>query len=116
MRWKITLLLFVGIAGARLHAASSYTGRFAADDDKRLIYFSLTQSGPVTLRTWSYAGGVNAAGTTIPQGGFDPTISVFDAQGNLVAYNRDGGCGTVAADSATSFCWDSFLTLQLPLR
>jgi uncharacterized protein (TIGR03437 family) len=105
------------MASAHLLAAaqgSSYTGSFAADDDKRSFYFSLTQSGTITLRTWSYAGGMNAAGATIPEGGFDPTISVFDANGNLVAWNRDGGCGTVAADSATSFCWDSYLALQLP--
>ncbi len=58
VRWKIALLLVAGMAAMRLSAASSYTGAFASDDDKRLIYFSLTQSGPVTLQTWSYAGGL----------------------------------------------------------
>jgi hypothetical protein len=111
------LLLLVGMATARLLSAAagvSYSGSFAADDTERIFYFSLTQAGTVTLRTWSYAGGVNATGTVIPEGGFAPVVSVFDANGNLVGYNRDGGCGAVAADSVTSFCWDSYLSLPLP--
>ncbi len=104
------------MAAARLSGAPafSYTGSFASDNDKRVFYFDLAAAGTVTLRTYSYAGGMNAAGATIPGGGFDPTLSVFDAGGNLVAYNRDGGCGTVAVDAVTSFCWDSYLALPLP--
>jgi uncharacterized protein (TIGR03437 family) len=94
--------------------STSYTGNFTADDDKRLVYFNLATPGTITLKTLSYAGGVNAAGTTIPEGGFDPTISVFDGAGNLITVNRDGGCGVVSADKATSFCWDAYLSLQLP--
>jgi uncharacterized protein (TIGR03437 family) len=92
----------------------SYTGTFSSDDDQRIFFFALSQPGLVTIRTWSYAGGVNVARDTIPAGGFDPTISVFDAQGNLIVSNRDGGCGAVAADAVTSFCWDSSLALTLP--
>ena len=114
-RQALALLALLGTTSVVLNAAGiSYTGTFAADDDKRIFYFSVSQGGAVTLRTWSYAGGINAAGSTIPQGGFDPTISVFDANGNLIASNRDGGCGNVAADSVTSFCWDSYLALTLP--
>jgi len=116
---RIAVLLWLaGIAAARLCADGgggvSYTGNFAADDDKRDFSFTLSAPGAVTLRTFSYGGGTNAAGTTIPSGGFDPTISVFDSTGRLIAYNRDGGCGNVAADAATSFCWDSFLQVSLP--
>ncbi len=114
---RTELTFFALLAVARVLAAapgSSYTGTFAADDDKRIFYFSLSQAGAVTLQTWSYAGGLNAAGDNIPEGGFDPTLSVFDANGNLIAVNQDGGCGTVAADSVTSFCWDSYLSLTLP--
>jgi uncharacterized protein (TIGR03437 family) len=95
-------------------AGTSYTGTFASDDDQRVFPFTLSQSGQVTIRTWSYAGGVNAAGAAIPPGGFDPTISLYDANGNLIVYNRNGGCGSVAADPTTSFCWDSFLNPTLP--
>ncbi len=50
----------------------------------------------------------------IPAGGFDPTISIYDAQGNYLLGNRDGGCGNVAADTTTGFCWDSYLSTTLP--
>src|ERR1700722_15473430 len=74
-------------------SAFSYTGTFAADDDKREFFFSLVEPGVAPIRTLSYAGGTNAAGLTIPAGGFDPTISIFDSNGDIVAVNQDGGCG-----------------------
>jgi uncharacterized protein (TIGR03437 family) len=116
MRRIAAFLLFFGMAAVRLCAApgASYSGNFVADDDEREFFFTLSAPGSATLRTFSYAGGVNSAGTTIPAGGFDPTISVFDSGGRLIAYNRDGGCANVAADAVTSFCWDSFLQLSLP--
>jgi uncharacterized protein (TIGR03437 family) len=116
MRRVAAFLVFFGMATVRLCAAPgvSFAGNFVADDDEREFSFTLSAPGSVTLRTFSYAGGVNAAGTTIPAGGFDPTVSVFDSGGSLIAYNRDGGCGNVAADAVTSFCWDSFLQVSLP--
>ena len=113
---RLLLLLFALAAGRVCSAASSasYTGTFAADDDQRTFYFALNTPGTVTVLTWSYAGGVNSAGATIPEGGFDPTVSVFDSNGNLIGSNRDGGCGTVPPDSVTGFCWDSYLSLPLP--
>lgn len=75
--------------------------------------FTSPASGVVSLRTFSYAGGVNQAGTTIPAGGFDPTIVVYSASGNYITDNRDAGCSLAAADPATSFCWDARLDLTL---
>src|ERR1700722_18373495 len=98
MRRVAAFLVFAGIAALRLSAAPSgvsYTGAFAADDDKREFFFTPPATGSVIIRTFSYAGGTNSAGTTVPAGGFDPTISVFDPNGNLIAYNRDGGCTNV---------------------
>jgi hypothetical protein len=106
--------LMPALAWGTAPPGTSYTGTLASDDDQKIFYFTLTQAGPVTLRTWSYAGGINAANATIPAGGFDPTISVYDSQGNLIVHNRDGGCGLVAADPTTGFCWDSVLALTLP--
>ena len=109
----VALLLCAGFAmsGAQ---SQSYTGSFTTDADSPSFNFTISQSAPVTIRTFSYAGGTNAAGTAIPGGGFDPTISLFDSSGNLITVNRDGGCGNVAADSTTSFCWDSYLNVTLP--
>ncbi len=92
----------------------SFTGTFAKDDETRFFNFTIPAAGPVTLRTFSFGGGTNAAGTAIPSGGFDPTISLFDANGNLIATNQDGGCSLVAAEPKTGFCWDAYMTVQLP--
>lgn len=93
---------------------TSYTGNFATDDAQQTFAVTLAQTGPLTIRTYSYAGGTNQAGVAVPAGGFDPTVSVFDGQGNLLVTNRDGGCGQVAADPVSGFCWDSYLALTLP--
>src|SRR6185312_6344551 len=92
----------------------SFAGIFGTDADSPASSFTLTGTAPVVIRTYSYAGGTNTSGTVIPAGGFDPTISLYDAAGNFIVGNRDGGCGNVAADPVTSFCWDSYLNLTLP--
>jgi hypothetical protein len=113
--WAAALVM--GMFALSLHAlplSTSYTGTFAQDDDERIFYFTISAASTITLRTYSYAGGVNAAGTTIPAGGFDPVLSVFDSAGNLIGSNEDGGCTNADTDPTTSLCWDSFLRLPLP--
>lgn len=105
-------------AGSALFAASgadfSFTGRFARDDNRRMFTFTLSSAGTATVRTWSYAGGINAAGAPIAPGGFDPSIFLFSDAGTLIAQSLDGGCGVVAEDPITGKCWDSFLRAALP--
>ena len=91
----------------------SYTGQFDYDNDVQLIRFSVAELSTVGLRSWSYAGGVNAAGQTIARGGFDPIITLFDGSGMLVAQQDDGECNRVGADAVTRQCWDVNLSLQL---
>jgi hypothetical protein len=92
----------------------SFIGAFAQDDERRQFTFTLVQPGTVVLRTWSYAGGVNSTGLRIESGGFDPSLSLFDSTGLLLATNRDGGCNKVAADRVTTWCWDAFIAMPLP--
>ena len=110
--WAAGQGVFAAPAGST--PAKSFTGTFANDSDQREFFFTLASGGPVTVRTFSYAGGTNAAGTVIPAGGFDPTVSLYDSSGVLLAVNQDGGCGVVAADPVTSSCWDSYLPITLP--
>lgn len=91
----------------------SFTGTFSQDDNVQLFHFTVGDTSTVTLRTWSYAGGVNAAGQTIARGGFDPILALFDGTGVLINQNDDGGCGPVAPDSITSQCWDTYLSSTL---
>ncbi len=113
---RLTLIsLLAALAAAQAVAADfSFRGVFASDNDKREFFFTLAQPAQVKLRTWSYAGGTNAAGTVIPGGGFDPTLSLFDSSGGTIVFNKDGGCGQVAADSSTNSCWDAYISVQLP--
>lgn len=94
-------------------ATMSYTGQFTYDNDVKLIEFTVGALSTVGLRTWSYAGGVNAAGQTIARGGFDPIVALFDASGALIGEQDDSSCGKVAADAVTRQCWDINFMIQL---
>ena len=87
---KKVLLVVLSIAidvlfgGSGSNAADfSFTGNFNLDNDVQLFNFSVGAPSTVTLRTWSYAGGINAAGQTIARGGFDPIQAVFNSTGTL---------------------------------
>ena len=74
-------------------AALSFTGNLAGDNDVQLFSFTLAADADVTLRTWSNAGGVNAAGQLVAAGGFDPIVSLFAGSGALARLfdaNDDG--------------------------
>ena len=105
------------VAGALLSGAAaannfSYTGTFSDYNNVQLFVFNVGASSLVTLDTLSYAGGVNAAGTTIARGGFDPTLALFNSAGVMVKQNDDGGAN-VAADAVTGRQYDSFMQVLL---
>jgi hypothetical protein len=69
----------------------SYTGTFRQDDNVAFFDFVATGTSTVTLRSFSYAGGVNSAGATIAAGGFDPILTLYDlATGNRISFQDDG--------------------------
>jgi uncharacterized protein (TIGR03437 family) len=104
----------VALISPAFGADFSFSGVFAQDDERRQFTFTLIQPGTVLIRTWSYAGGVNLTGARIEPGGFDPSLSLFDSTGLLLATNRDGGCDKVASDPVTTWCWDAFISTPLP--
>jgi hypothetical protein len=91
----------------------SYTGQFAYDNDVQLFTFTVGALSTVGLRSYSYAGGVNAAGQTIARGGFDPIVELFNSAGQLIGQQDDSVCGKVGADAVTRQCWDINLVIQL---
>jgi hypothetical protein len=103
--------LAVGTAQATTQDLS-FTGTFNQDDDVQLFQFTADGTSNVVLRTWSYAGGVNAAGQTIARGGFDPILALFDSTGAYINQNDDGGCGSVAPDLSGA-CWDTYFSQTL---
>ncbi len=108
---SIAALFALTLAAASAHAnVFSFTGSFANDNDVQKINFTVSSWWPtIGIRSWSYAGGVNAGGDTIARGGFDPILAVFDSNGTAVSYNDDGGCSMVAADAVTGKCWDTYM-------
>lgn len=101
----IAALAFSGAAAA---ADFSFTGNLNDHNDVLLFNFTVGASSTVTLRAWSYAGGVNAAGASIARGGFDTILALFDSTGALINQNDDGG-SNVPADSVTGAHYDTFL-------
>jgi hypothetical protein len=102
--------------GAPAYAANfSFVGNFQDRNDVQLVNFRVGASPSVTIRTHSYAGGINAAGNLIARGGFDPFITIFNAAGDWTfLQNDDGRCfSEVAMDAVTGRCYDSFLTRNL---
>jgi len=114
--WLVAAVAASALAAASAASATdfSFTGAFAGDDDVQFFDFNVGADSLVTLRTWSYAGGVNAAGQNIARGGFDPILSLYDlGTGDRVGQNDDGGCSQVAADAVTGACYDTFFQANL---
>jgi hypothetical protein len=108
------VILAMGVFTGSANATDfSFTGNFEDDNEVQEFHFVVADAvSDVTLRTWSYAGGTNAAGAEIAHGGFDPIVALFDGStGNLIDQNDDGH---LVPDPVSGRSWDSFLTHQLP--
>ena len=102
------------LASATFSFASnlSFTGNFTNDTDVQLFTFTLNADTPgVTLRTLSYAGGVNADGAVVASGGFDTHLNLFAANGDAMNPGLSG-CSLpgspLAADPITELCADTY--------
>ena len=108
-----SLLLGLLLCESAQASTMSYAGSFTSDDEVLLIPVQVMNAGTVTLRTFGYAGGVDAAGDTISAGGFDPVLTLYDANGSFLVTNDDGPCGVLAADPTTGNCFDAYVSLAL---
>lgn len=106
----VSFLAGIGVAQA---ANFSFTGTLTRDDDVQLFTFVVGAPSTVTLLTYSYAGGTNAAGIAIPDGGFDPILALFDNTGTLITQNDDGVPPDVGIDPTTGSAFDTFLQTTL---
>ena len=94
-RWKtFAALIFFLLISAAAHATNfSFTGTFTHDTDLQDFTFTLaSDTAGVALRTWSYAGGTNAAGQVIPSGGFEPILNLYLADGTQMNPGQSGPC------------------------
>jgi hypothetical protein len=89
---SLLVLLLFAVYPAVGDSATSYTGSLANSSDIYSLVFNVggTTSETVTVQTWSFGGGVNAAGATIAAGGFDPFVAIFDGTGPAATIATDG--------------------------
>lgn len=89
----------------------SFAGTFLTDDGKARFDFSLASASTVTIRSFGYAGGMNAAGQTIAAGGFDSVLTLYDNSGQVITFiDPNGQLVAFADDDVTA---DPLLTLGL---
>lgn len=104
--------LLVSLTPESRAANFSFTGTFTHDTDLQFFTFTLANPTPgVTLRTWSYAGGANAAGQVIPNGGFEPYLNLYLSDGSQMNPGPSGPCGglgALLADPITGACGDVY--------
>lgn len=92
------------------HAADlPYTGSFNNANDRLSCEFTIAAPQTVTLRSYSWGGGTMSDSTTIPAGGFDPKLYVFDSNGDLIDSQDDDSTDTVAIYD------DEYYDVLLPL-
>ena len=114
-------LAVMALAAAMFAAASpavaanfSFTGTLADDNSVQFFDFSVSAASSVAIRSFGYAGGVNGAGDTISNGGFDTVLALFTLpSGNELVRNDDGTF--LPADPITGFAYDSRILALLTL-
>lgn len=83
--WSLAVWLMTSVVSAGAAPTNfSFTGNFSHDDDVQLFYFTLGGDATVTLRSYGYGGGTNAAGQVFFAGGFDPILTVFHEDGRVI--------------------------------
>lgn len=104
-------LVSLGAVTSSFAADFSFTGNFATDIDVQLFNFTVASNNTsVTLVTRGYAGGTNAAGTSIPRGGFDPILTLFSPTGAFIVSDDDQSS---VVDPVSGNSWDALITRLL---
>jgi hypothetical protein len=121
-------LACLAMACAKISAGTvSDQGTLANSTDTFITTVTLAGSQTVTLQTWGFGGGINGNGATIPAGGFDPLVAVFQGTGPgaafiqgtsdiLTNYSSFMGCppaGTLTIGNIAGNCGDVLMALQL---
>ena len=111
--FRVILISALAAAAASADANFSFTGTFSTDDQVQLFNLTLTSTvTDVIFQSLGYAGGTNAAGTTIAPGGFDTFFTWYDSSGNQIGTDNDGlnNEGCVDVGSFNGACLDAYFT------
>ncbi len=121
-RYTARALAFVtatllALPGASMADSESWTGTFQDDDQRFVLDFTLAAGGALGAQTLSYAGGVDADGQVVADGGFAPVLALYDlATHDLVqlAIGSTSACATSPASASSGFAWDACFAVVLP--
>lgn len=114
----LALLGALALGTAAQAGTWSARGSFTRDDALAPFTLDLPADDVLSVRSWSYAGGINAAGQAVDSGGFAPVLALFDAQGWLLQVAHGSGSASVcsvfgSAAPASGFCWDAAFSMAL---
>lgn len=127
----VVLAMFGLLVTSSSASANSVSLTGSLGSPTSVVDLTLTVSGggsqTIDLQTWGFGGGMNAAGNTIPAGGFDPLLALFSGTGasalliNGTADNQSNfgsfmGCppaGTVAFGNGDNVCGDVTMSFTL---
>lgn len=136
MKRRCLLALIFAMAlcagAARADSTQSHTGTLTNPDnstgtfdstDSFLLTLTLGTASDVTLQTYGFGGGVNAAGMMISPGGTDPFVGLFSGTGNAALFlngtsldltNYTPGCppANTVSDFGDTACGDVTLTFD----
>ena len=88
----LVALIALAFGGTVAHAdiTTSYTGTLSSPEDTVEFVLNLASAGTVTLQTYGFGGGTNAAGAVISPGGTDPFLAIFSGTGDSAMIVTDG--------------------------
>jgi len=109
--FRLAIYVFgaAAVLGIALFAAApaiadttSLTGALATPEDTYTTTINFTGDATVTLQTYGFGGGVNAMGTSIAAGGFDPFLAIFSGTGSGATIETDTLGDTFGTSDALS--------------
>ena len=87
----------------------SFTGNLSSPSSPVIQPFTVSTAGTITIQTWGFGGGTNAAGTLITPGGIDPLVAIFSGIGpGASIFNIGGDPNNPAGTSDTLTNFSSF--------
>jgi len=108
---------------------ASYTGTLTGPTDTFQLAFTLPMATMVSVQTYGFGGGTNAAGMAIAAGGFDPLIALFDGTGEIIDGTSDtllnyyldpslqgcppAGMVTIGTGAGSTICGDISISFSL---
>jgi len=111
-----SILFFTALSTGTANAAVTthqFTGNFNTGNDVFTYAFTITEDTLATFETFGYAGGTLANGTTVADGGFDPTLTLFGSTLPTPVISDDGDSVESRESASSEFSWDDLIILTL---